>query len=195
MPRMLLVARLAEAVTPATGATARCCTSQRHKTRVTHVCEVIYSWHPWCGLKVVCQSVAKNEAVFRCATQTEMQVRQLEIPQWMFDRVRCCLMRLSPQPVVGIADLRAMQLLLRHLGAACVVEDQHPSSASKGDADAQGTSSPANGTVGPVSSASPEANLGGAASTGRASSQGIARTPAARAVRTSRASRRQGGQP
>jgi hypothetical protein len=71
------------------------------------------------------------EAVFRCLASNDNSARQLEIPQWMFDRARCCLMRLAQQPLVSVTNLRALHVFLRQIAVANSVEDQHRPSTRK----------------------------------------------------------------
>src|SRR5262249_13938158 len=109
----------------------------------------------------MCQAAAKIEAVFRCAVSSDGNARQLEIPQWMFDRAHCCLMHLVQLPVVGVADLRALRVLLRQVARANSVEDQHRSWTCKGDADAQDTPPLPDTSLGSLSPAAADADVGG----------------------------------
>lgn len=121
------------------GAGARYCTSRQRNTHSTQSKEVCYPWHPWYGQRTfVHESVVKSDkAIFRCSAEIEEFPSSLEIPQWMFDRVLCCSMRLAEVPVVSCQALLELRALLRGGGdGASVIEGQHRSSNREGDADA-----------------------------------------------------------
>ena len=182
---------------PGLGAVAPRDTSPQHKTRSTVPCEVVYPWHPWFALAVWSHGeVAKNEALLRCSLQAESSVRTLEIPQWMFHRVSCCRMQLESQPVVGAANLRALQQLLRHVGhSPDLLEDQHRSSTREGDADAKGTSSP-DSNLGSVSSTPTTADVVPVAGAGQAPRSGTTGSSDRGGTKTKSGTRtRQGGRP
>jgi hypothetical protein len=67
------------------------CTTRFDNTYSTGFRELLYRWHPWCGLPVfVHQAIAKpDHIVFRCRLSGSDASRWLEIPAWMFDRAAC----------------------------------------------------------------------------------------------------------
>src|SRR3954467_561737 len=91
--------------------------------------ELLYSWHPWCGLQVaVHEAINKPDGVaFRCTLSGSGGDRWLEIPAWMFDRATCpdqaCL---TTQPCVSLIALSALAELLRPTSSNA----PHPSASS-----------------------------------------------------------------
>jgi hypothetical protein len=166
-------------------------TTQQHKTHNSDILEVCYLWHPWYGQNVhVFQSVTKGgQTVLRCALDASHRMR--EVPLWMFDRAACCTMRLTQMPWVGVEDLRQLQrLLLRGVVTSPgVIQDQHPSSQAKGDADA--TNTPIENTVPVRSVYSPaeQADLGQLAGSRDSRRDSATRRDAARARRSTTTSR------
>ena len=138
----------------------RCTTSQR-KTHITEA-EVLYPWHPLFGRTVVVHRslVRRDRAVFQCGIDDG---KQIEIPQWMFDRAICCTTRQGDSPIVGCDDLRRLRALLlqtRSHSTSNVIQDQHLDSFLKGDADVHHSQSSPRGAVAPVRSPSPTTDVG-----------------------------------
>ena len=78
--------------------------------------ELLYSWHPWCGLQVaVHEAITKADGVaFRCTLTGSGGDRWLEVPAWMFDRAACpSQTRLAAQPSISLAALSALAELAR----------------------------------------------------------------------------------
>jgi len=96
--------------------------------------ELLYPWHPWCGLQVaVHEAIARADGVaFRCTLTGSDGDRWLEVPAWMFDRATCPdQARLAALPSVGLTALSALADLLRpasssapSLGASSFSHDQ-----------------------------------------------------------------------
>ena len=153
---------------------------RQHETHITSIFEVVYPWHPWYGQRVgISQSRGKNLNVFRCQGP---QVHLLEIPQWMFDRARCCTMRLAPSSLVRVDALRQVQHLLRQsTGGAHLVQDQHRPSRKKGDADVEPAPLPEQQPTGPVFALPRPTDLAQPSCSGQAPSQRVTRASALRA--------------
>jgi len=148
---------------PCPDADARGDTSAQLNTHNTKLREVCYPWHPWYGRSVVIHDafVRHGQAVLRCTLDYQERSRALEIPQWMFDRALCCMMHIAEAPRVSWEALRECQELLHHqspAGHARVLQDQHRSSPTQGDADAQSTQSSL-GSVGVIATARSTAHL------------------------------------
>ena len=78
--------------------------------------ELLYPWHPWCGLQVaVHEAITRADGVaFRCTLTGSGGDRWLEVPAWMFDRVTCPdQTRLTAQPTVILIALSALAELVR----------------------------------------------------------------------------------
>ena len=177
--------------------TERDTTSRQHKTHNTQLCEVVYPWHPWCGQKpLTCEPIARHEAVFRCGAQHGKDARLLEIPQWMFERASCCLMRLARSPLVGVEHLRQLHELLHAAAASPLLEDQHRPFKKKGDADAQKLPSQERVSIGSVSAVTPDTDLGQSVAPRSAKSRRDARANAPRrASATNTGDGQEGGRP
>ena len=81
-----------------------------------------------------------KRAVFQCGADENPGVRLLEIPQWMFDSVACCRMRLATVPTVSCGALLDLKALLRCASfpvSNVVLQSQHRSLLSPGGADAK----------------------------------------------------------
>ena len=122
------------------GFTGRVRTSRQHNTHNIESREVRYPWHPWHARAVaVHEALTKNgRGVFRCGIDENPGVRLLEIPQWMFDSVACCRMRLSTVPTVSCGALLDLKATLRCASfpvSNVVLQSQHRSLLSPGDAD------------------------------------------------------------
>jgi hypothetical protein len=52
--------------------------------------ELLYPWHPWAGCLVDIHEVVEKAGteVFRCNLSGRASARWLEIPDWMFERLR-----------------------------------------------------------------------------------------------------------
>jgi len=64
----------------------------------------------------------------------------MDLPQWMFDAVTCCALRLMPTPVVSCEALAAPKVLIERRGdsqSASFVEARHLNPSLLGDADAK----------------------------------------------------------
>ena len=131
------------------------CTSGQTKTHITETREVCYPWHPCYGQTVLIHKsfVRCGNAVCRCGIWRQGSRRSMEIPRWMFDRAICCTMRLNPKPAVCYPTLLELKELLQRAAATgdpAVIQPQHHSSMSKGDADEMVTHSsshPSDGIV------------------------------------------------
>ena len=78
--------------------------------------ELLYPWHPWCGLQVaVHEAITSARGVaFRCTLTGSGGDRWLEVPAWMFDRATCPdQARLTVQPSISLIALSALAELLR----------------------------------------------------------------------------------
>src|SRR3954454_8886091 len=98
------------------GAGARCCRTGFANAHGTVFRELLYSWHPWCGLQVaVHEAINKPDGVaFRCTLTGSGGDRGLEVPAWMFDRATCPdQTRLTVQPSTSLIALSALAELLR----------------------------------------------------------------------------------
>jgi hypothetical protein len=143
-------------------------TSSQLNTHNIKLRDVCYPWHPWYGRSVVIHDafVRHGQAVLRCTLEHEEHSRALDIPQWMFDRALCCMMRMAERPWVSLGTLRDLQTLLYHQSSTRdvgVLQDQHRSSPAEGDADATSTQSSLR-TVGVIAAASSTAHLADPAS-------------------------------
>src|SRR5438034_10638475 len=70
------------------------------------------TWHA--RTVAVHEAFTRNgRAVCRCGADENPGIRLLEIPQWMFDSVACCRMRLAAVPTVSCGALLDLKALLR----------------------------------------------------------------------------------
>jgi hypothetical protein len=164
-------------------ASGSCCTTRRDKTHNTDLRDIRYPWHPWYGRHVlVIQSLTKGgQSLLRCSLDGDAVGRSQEIPAWMFDRLACCLMQLSPVPSVGADDLRRVRQLLNDAaGKTEPIIDQHASPRFQGDADAPNTPPDQARSAGSVCRPTATANLGSPPTTGEAKRPRPARRAAAR---------------
>ena len=177
---------------------ARGCTSRQRNTHNIESREVHYPWHPWHALTVaVHETFTRNgRAVCRCGVDENPGVRLLEIPQWMFDSVACCRMRLAAVPTVSCGALLDLKALLRCASfpdSAVVLQGQHRSLLSPGGADARITKPTESRSIQTISSAPEAPVLAGAASGNQTENSTVAGATAARAHRKSPRLRRQKG--
>jgi hypothetical protein len=134
--------------------------------------------------------------VFRCGIDENPGARFLEIPQWMFDSVACCRMRLATVPTVScdaLLDLKALLRCASFPDSDVVLQGQHRSLLSPGGADAKITKPTQNRSIQTVSSTAEESVLAGAASRNQTESGKVARGTAARALRKNPRLRQQKG--
>jgi len=160
--------------------------------------EVRYLWHPWYARAVaVHETFTRNgRAVFQCGLDEKPGARLLEIPQWMFDSVACCRMRLATVPMVSCGALLDLKALLRcALFPDCdvVLQGQHRSWLSTGGADARITKPAESRSIQTISSAPEAPVLAGAASRNQTKNSTVAGATAARAHRKSPRLRQQKG--
>jgi hypothetical protein len=77
---------------------------------------MLYHWHPWFGMRVaIHEAVDKaDEVVLHCTLSGSAADQRLEVPAWMFDRVRCLdSTRLTASPFVSMDALSGLSDLLR----------------------------------------------------------------------------------
>ena len=120
----------------------------------------------------------------------------MEVPQWMFDSVACCRMRLATVPTVGcdaLLDLKALLGCALFSDSNVVLQGQHRSLLSPGGADAKITKPTEGRSIQTVSSTPEESVLAGAASRNQTESGKVAGATAARALRNSPRFRQQKG--
>jgi hypothetical protein len=86
------------------------CTTRFQNAHGTEFREVLYSWHPWSGLRVgVHEAIDKSDGiVFRCSLCGSDVDRWLEVPAWMFDRSARASMRAAADAHVELAALTAL---------------------------------------------------------------------------------------
>jgi len=147
--------------------------------------EVLYPWHPWHARTVtVHEAFTRNKrAVFQCGADEKPGGRLLEIPQWMFDSVACCRMRMAKVPAVGCGALLDLKALLRCASfpdSDVVLQDPHRSLLSPGGADARITKPTESLSIQTISSASEAPVLAGAASRNQTKNSTVAGATAAR---------------
>ena len=173
-------------------------TSRQRNTHNIELREVHYPWHPWHARTVaVHEAFTRNgRAVCRCGVDENPGVRLLEIPQWMFDSVACCRMRLASAPIVSCGALLDLKALLRCASfpdCDVVLQGQHRSLLSPGGADAKITNPTESRSIQTVSS-TPEASvLAAAASRNQTENSTVADATAARAHRKGPRLRQKGG--
>ena len=153
--------------------------------------EVRYPRHPWHARTVaVHEALTRNgRAVCRCGVDENPGGRLLEIPQWMFDSVACCRMRMAKVPTVSCGALLDLKALLRCASfpdsAAVVLQGQHRSLLSPGGADARITKPAESRSIQTISSAPEAPVVAGAASRNQTENSTVAGATAARAHRKS----------
>jgi len=174
-------------------------TTQQHKTHISKYQEVYYPWHPWYGRSVLVRGslTRRDRVVFRCTIEDDATNKNLEVPQWMFDRAVCCGMRLVDTPVLRVHELRSLKALLGHVTVTTgddLRQDQHCLLTPKGDVDAKTTKSSPGSSTGSISSTSNHTRVVNATATNPAADDSPAGTIAARTPRkTARARHRKGG--
>ncbi len=173
-------------------------TSRQRNTHNIESREVHYPWHPWHARTVaVHEAFTRNgRAVCRCGADENPGIRLLEIPQWMFDSVACCRMRLAAVPTVSCGALLDLKALLRCASfpdSAVVLQGQHRSLLSPGGADARTTNPAESRSIQTISSAPEAPVLAGAASGNQTKNSTVAGPTAARAHRKSPRLRQQKG--
>jgi hypothetical protein len=166
------------------------CTSRQRNTHNVESREVRYPWHPWHARAVaVHEALTKNgRGVFRCGIDENPGVRLLEIPQWMFDSMACCRMRLSTPPTVSCGALLDLKVLLRCASfpdSDDVLQSQHRYLLSPVDADAKITKPTENHSIQTISSTPEAPVLAGAACRNPTENSKVAGATAARAHRKS----------
>lgn len=125
-------------------ASAVASTTRRHDTLNNDQRQVQYPWHPLYGqtLIVYRELTRLRVASAYCRLPGEEARRVPAIPQWMFDRAVCSLMRLEPQPRVcwqALADVRELLNAAAAITPPSMIQDGHH--LSKGDAHVQTPSS------------------------------------------------------
>jgi hypothetical protein len=173
-------------------------TSRQRNTHNIELREVRYPWHPWHARTVaVHEALTRNgRAVCRCGVDENPRGRLLEIPQWMFDSVACRRMRMANVPKVSCGALLDLKALLRCASfpdSAVVLQGQHRSLLSPGDADARITKPAESRSIQTISSAPEAPVLAGAASRNQTENSTVAGATAARAHRKSPRLRQQKG--
>ena len=173
-------------------------TSRQRNTHNIESREVRYPWHPWHARAVAVHgALTKNgRGVFRCGIDENPGVRLLEIPQWMFDSVACCRMRLATVPTVSGAALLDLKALLRCASfpvSDVVLQSQHRSLLSPGDADAKTTKPTESRSIQTISPTPEAPVLAGAACRNQTENSTVAGATAARAHRKSPRLRQQKG--
>jgi len=141
------------------------CTTRQHKTHSSDCRELRYPWHPWHGRRVwISRSSARGGSpVFQCSLDPDSRSRLLEIPQWMFDASRVCLIRLATTPVTSCEALRELGELIRLDGAdnaLKVLQAQHRSLARTGGSDAKRSTVTSGRSVAVVSAADGGSSMG-----------------------------------
>jgi len=127
-----------------------------------------------------------GRAVCRCGADENPGIRLLEIPQWMFDSVACCRMRLAAVPTVSCGALLDLKALLRCAlfpDSAVVLQGQHRSLLSPGGADARITKPTESRSIQTIPSAPEAPVLAGAASGNQTENSTVAGATAAPAHR------------
>jgi hypothetical protein len=167
------------------------CTSRQRNTHNIESREVRYPWHPWHARAVAVHgALTKNgRGVFRCGIDENPGVRLLEIPQWMFDSVDCCRMRLATVPTVSGAALLDLKALLRCASfpvSDVVLQSQHRALLSPGDVDAKITKPTESRSIQTISSTPEAPVLAGAACRNQTENSTVAGATSARAHRKSR---------
>ena len=177
------------------------CTTARQKTHGTEPREVHYPWHPWFGRRVVVVEEVErcDRSVSRCRLEEDESGRSLELPRWMLDRAACSQVRTADAPVVRCDVLRRLKHFLeavRSQATASVVQNQHPFTHTRGDADVPTQNDPTPAPTRPVPRASHDARVAptpGRGAQPRAASSGSA--PPLSPPRAPRRGSRPGGAP
>ncbi len=172
-------------------------TSRHRNTHNIQSREVRYPWHPWHARAVaVHEALTKNgRGVFRCGLDENPGVRLLEIPQWMFDSVACCHMRMATVPTVSCGALLDLKALLRCASlpdSDVVLQGQHRSLLSPGGADAKITKPTESRSIQTVSSTPEAPVLAGSVSRNQTKNSKVAGATAARAHRSPRLRQQKG---
>jgi hypothetical protein len=196
--RLRKLCRCQEFPVPSSHVVAPDYTSRQRNTHNIESREVHYPWHPWHALTVaVHETFTRNgRAVCRCGIDENPGVRLLEIPQWMFDSVACCHMRLATVPTVNCGALLDLKALLRCASfpdSDVVLQGQHRSLLSPGGADAKITKPTESRSIQTISSTPEAPVLAGAASRTQTENRTVADATAARAHRKSPRLRQQKG--
>jgi hypothetical protein len=127
----------------------------------------------------------RSEGVLHVTIERDGRTQLLELPEWMVDSAACAPMMHADEPVASIDALRSLRELLRVVGSAMVVEDQHLGVELQGDADEKMPSSPVcsaeflSSPVGPaaVADTSVGSQAGGARTGGSATERASSRMP------------------
>src|ERR1700750_566864 len=94
------------------------CTTTFENTHGTGYRELLYRWHPWCGLRgCVHEAIDRADGVaFRCRSSGADSHLWRELPAWMFDRAACAdRATLSTSPFVDMAAFSALAGLLKYV--------------------------------------------------------------------------------
>jgi hypothetical protein len=172
-------------------------TSRQRNTHSIESREVRYPLHPWHARAVaVHEALTKNgRGVFRCGIDENPGVRLLEIPQWMFDSVACCRMRMATVPTVSCGALLDLKALLRCASlpnSDVVLQGQHCSLPPPGGADAKITRPTESRSIQTVSSTPEAPILAGTVSRNQTKKTKVAGATAARAHRSPRLRQQKG---
>ncbi|RLA16886.1 MAG: hypothetical protein DRQ56_09965, partial [Gammaproteobacteria bacterium] len=165
------------------------CTTERQKTHGTEA-EVLYPWHAWFQKRVHVHRLVRrrDRTTLQCTLIGEDRSRTLEVPQWMFDRASCCVMRRAEDPAVCCAALRALAQLLKDTadegGDAGASTDQSPRPVREGGTDEQEADTPSSNAAESISPAAEDSELEHAAGRCEARGQDSPRSPASRASRS-----------
>jgi len=173
-------------------------TTRQRNTHNIESREVSYFWHPWYARTVaVHETFTRNgRAVFQCGLDEQPGARLLEIPQWMFDSVACCRMRMAKVPTVSCGALLDLKALLRCASlpdSDVVLQGQHHSLPSPGGADAKITNPTESRSIQTILSAPEAPVLAGAACRKQTENSTVAGATVARAHRKSPRLRQQKG--
>jgi hypothetical protein len=74
--------------------------------------QVCYPWHRWYGRNVLTRRAggAHADVAYFCKLpEAPLDAMLVEIPKWMFDAAHCATLRLTEQPHVDCATLRALK--------------------------------------------------------------------------------------
>ena len=135
-------------------------TIQRDKTHKPRSEKLVvqYPWHPLYGREVIVfAKLQKHQReVLRCKLENQWK-SAFEIPQWMFDRIQCSLMRLTGRSHVSLSALVELRKLLDEGTAVYPLvarKSAHKFLQPKGGVDAKSNTIRSTGTVKSVSSSS-----------------------------------------
>lgn len=123
--------------------------------------------------------------MFRCVIEESASAPALEIPQWMFDAVVCCRMRMAETPIASAEALLELKRLLSSVpreGADFVLEAQYRSLSCEGGADAILGAPAAGDPTQAISLCHQDSRLGTTAARDPAADGAAARATAARAA-------------